>query len=183
MYTLEEYNLLKKKYGGYSSWSIWEDGNLHNTEIIDSSFKELNNNFVILGLNISGLLGSNSWNNFHNNTHSRKLYRACNHTELRGCYITDIFKDYPEPNSLKLKREISEEVINRNIIFFKNEMMDIKLNHESTFVVLGGLTAYYFDTFFKKHFNNKVIYFDHYSAYAKYTDVCWAEEFLKKISG
>ena len=85
------------------------------------------------------------------------------------------------PNSLKLKKEISEELINSNIIFFKNEMMDIKLHKESTFVILGGLTAYYFDTYFKKHFNNKVIYFDHYSAYAKYTDISWAEEFLKKI--
>ena len=52
------------------------------------------------------------------------------------------------PNSLKLKKEISEELINSNIIFFKNEMMDIKLHKESTFVILGGLTAYYFDTYF-----------------------------------
>lgn len=181
MYSEEVYKNLKQKYGGYSSWTIWNEEDVHDTSIIDRSFHELNSKFVILGLNISGVLSEKSWTNFHDNTHSRKIRYSCNHTELRGCYITDIFKDYPEANSLKLRKEISEDLIHQNVEFFKQEMKDIEIDEKTIFIVLGGLTKDYFNRYFKSHFANKVIYFDHYSAYAKYTDKGYAEEFLKTV--
>lgn len=181
MYSQETYENLKQKYGSYSSWAIWNEDDVHDTTIIDKHFSKLNSKYIILGLNISGVLGAKSWTNFHDNTHSRKLRYACNHSEFRGCYITDIFKDFPEANSLKVKQNISEELITHNVEFFKQEMKDININENSIFIVLGGLTKDYFNKYFKPYFQNKVIYFDHYSAYAKYTDQGWAEEFLKTV--
>lgn len=180
MYSKEYYENLKKKYGGYSSWAIWNEEDVYDTTIIDKNIFELNTRYIILGLNISGVLKDKSWSNFHDNTHSRKLRYSCNHTELRGCYITDIFKDFPEPNSLKLKQNISEDLILQNVEFFKQEMNDIQIDGKTIFIVLGGLTKYYFNKYFKPHFQNKVIYFNHYSAWG-YTDNKYTEEFLNSV--
>lgn len=122
MYSAEEYDSLKLKYGGFSSWALWDENKPHDTSIIDNNFHELHSRYVLVGLNISRVLDLPPWSNFHDNTHARKLRYACNRTLLRGSYITDLFKDLPEASSGKVKQLITSEVVSKNVSFFIEEM-------------------------------------------------------------
>jgi len=182
MYTRREYDHLLSRYGSYSSWAIWDDSDAHDTSIIDENIHELNPSFIFVGLNISRILSKPAWSNFHDNTHSRKLRYACNYTKLRGAYLTDLFKDLPEAKSSNLIKTLTENQIEDNVNFFLNEMGDIKLKSESQFIILGSAAAKYFDKYFKKHFANNVLYYDHYSAYNKYTDKEWVVGLWEKLN-
>jgi hypothetical protein len=181
MYSKDEYNALVSKYGLLSSWAIWNEENPENTLVIEENIDQLNCNYIFVGLNISRLIDLSAWRNFHDNTHARKLRYACNNTGLRGSYLTDLFKDLPEANSNKVKDILTTELINKNVDFFIQEMTDVQIGANSIFIILGSLTAQYFDRYYKQHFNNKVIYYDHYSAYAKYTDKEWVDGLWDKL--
>ena len=63
MYSDKEYMNLKQKYGGYSSWAIWNKEDLCDTEVISRSIKELNSNYVLLALNKSIDIDLYCWKN------------------------------------------------------------------------------------------------------------------------
>ena len=183
MYPNKEYLELVSKYGAYSSWAIWNHKNQKDSLIIDKNIEDLHSKFVLLGLNISKPLKGGYWINFRLGKHDRKLKYACNETLLRGSYITDIFKGIDEPNSGKLKDSLTNELINKNVNIFKQEMKDIKIDDETCFIVLGtpnSLLAQYFNKYFKQKYNNKVIYYYHYSYY-KLTDRQWVQGLWKKL--
>lgn len=184
MHTEEEYKKLVVKYGGYSSWAIWDYKDENILSVIDESYKELHSNYIFLGLNISKPLKDGNWKNFHGGRHDRKLKYACNDTQLRGSYITDLFKGIPEANSSRFINKLSKGIVDKNVSFFRQEMEDIKLSSKSIFIVLGvqnSRLAFYFDTYFKKYFNIKAIYYYHYSYY-RLTDKEWVAGLWNKLA-
>lgn len=181
MYTHQQYNDLKSKYGAYSSWAIWDYKIESDTSIIEKNFELLNTNYVLLGLNISAALSSKSWINFHGGKHDRKLKYACNDTELRGSYITDLFKDLPEAKSSNLKDQLTDEIIIENVKIFNQEMEDVQIHGKSQFIILGtqgSQVANMFNKYFAFMYNNPVKYYYHYSFYGL-TDQKWVEGFWK----
>ena len=183
MYTTEEYSKLTSKYGGYSSWAIWDNKVESDTSIIDRNVGELHSRFVFLGLNISRPLTENNWINFHGGKHDRKLKYACNDNKLRGSYLTDIFKGIDEPQSVKFKNMISDEIIQENVTRFHQEMDDIKIDKDTIFIILGtknSLLAQCFNDYFKKDLKNRIIYQYHHSYYG-ITDRQWVETLWNKV--
>lgn len=155
-----------------------------NTSVIRKHYEQLHSNYIFLGLNISGPLSGPPWCNFRNGKHDRKLKYACNDTELRGSYITDIFKYIEEPNSANLRTILTPEIIRENVDLFNQEMKDIGLKNESQFIVLGSpssLLAQCFNDYFKQGYKNPIIYYYHY-AYYRLTDKEWVTGIWKKLN-
>ncbi len=183
MYTIDQYRALTEKYGAYSSWAIWDANDPYSTALIDQNFEQLHSRFVLLGLNISRPLPGNAWSNFHDNTHAHKLKYTCNDTNLRGCYITDIFKGIVAARTEKFERLLTDQVIKENVSFFEQEMQDIQLAQESQLIVFGtphSLLARCFSEYFQPHFGNPVLYFYHY-AYYTLTDKEWVTGFWRQL--
>jgi hypothetical protein len=180
MYNLKQYKNIASNYGSYGSWAIWDYKNAKDTLVIDQNFEQLNSKFVFLGLNISRSINDRSWLNFHDNTHARKLKYACNNTILRGSYMTDIFKDLPEPNSNKIDSILTQELINKNVELFKKEMKDIGISDETIFIIFGKKAFEKFNKHFKNKLKNKIIYHRHYSS--RGTDREWVEGFWEKFN-
>jgi len=184
MYSKIEYEMLVLKYGSCSSWAIWDHKNENDLSVIDKNFNQLNSQYIFLALNISGLLKNDAWKNFHGGKHDRKLKYACNDTVLRGSYITDIFKGIPEVSSSRFEGLLTEEIINKNIDIFNQEMRDIKIGDSSKFVVLGvehSLVARCFQAYFRQSYKNSVIYYYHYSYY-RLTDKEWVTGLWRKLN-
>ncbi len=183
MYTIDEYNELKTKYGAYSSWAIWDYQKESDTSIIDKNYVELSTDYILLGLNISATLGKKLWVNFHGGKHDRKLKYACNDTKLRGSYLTDLFKGLPEAKSNKLKDKLTDEIINENVKIFNQEMEDVKIHSKSQFIVLGtqdSQIAKVFNKYFNHKYRNPIIYHYHYSFYG-ITDEIWVQGLWRKL--
>ncbi len=106
---------------------------------------------------------------------------ACNDTKLRGSYLTDLFKGIPEPSSAKLYRYIKQnpDVIDENVRFFKQEMLDIGINRDTIFVVLGKGVLPFYVNFFGSEFTNEYICYPHYASYG--TDKDWVEGLWKAV--
>lgn len=182
MYNYYEYKDLASKYGSYASWAIWDYRNASNTKIIDQNFDQLHSKYILLGLNISRPL-TNKWSNFHDNSHARKLKYACNDTKLRGSYITDLFKGIVKPRLTGLNKILTTKIIDENVDFFNQEMKDIKMNDKSQFIIFGtptSLIAQCFNNYFKHKYNNRIVYYYHYS-YFTLTDKEWVNGLWKKL--
>ncbi|MFC1625185.1 hypothetical protein ACFL15_02330 [Patescibacteria group bacterium] len=185
MYTLKEYIALTEKYGSSASWAIWDYKNEKDTSIIGQNRDQLHSRYILLGLNFSKETVTNKpWKNFHGGSiHDRKLKYACNDTELRGSFMTDIFRGIVETDSSKMKDIITDKIISKNVSFFNQEMMDIKINKESKFIVFGTPTSYLakcFNEYFKQGYTNNVIYHYHYSYYG-ITDEEWVKSLWEKL--
>lgn len=182
MYSLNEYNKLVLKYGSYASWAIWDYENESDSSIIEQNINKLHSRFVLIGLNISKSLKKQPWVNFHGGRHDRKLKYACNNTKLYGSYITDIFKDLPESNSNNIKNFLTDNIIKDSINFFNKEMIDVRANNNTQFIIFGmpnSFLARCFNTYFKQH-KNRIIYYYHYSYYG-ITDKKWVQGIWKKL--
>lgn len=180
MYSFDEYKNLDSNYGSFASWAIWDYKQPNDTSVIDQFRDQLNSRYVLLGLNMSRLLNRPAWFNFHDNTHARKIKFACNDTELRGSYMTDLFKDMIDSNSNNFKKSVTKEEIDRNVKLFNHEMIDIRINNDTQFIIFGALTLQYFDEYFKQGYKNRVILQRHYSS--RGTDKEWVESFWKKLN-
>jgi hypothetical protein len=178
-----DYETLKNRYSNHSSWAIWNPLNESDATVIEENKDDLNSKHVLLALNISENLENTPWINFHGGKHDRKIKYACNNTQLRGCYITDLFKRIPEKNSASIDKHLDEKIIEINVELFKEEMSDIGLTENSKFIVFGksgSKIANYFDKFFKPYFNNEVFYSYHYSYYG-ISDKEWVEAFWNTL--
>jgi hypothetical protein len=180
MYSADEYKQLLNSYGSYASWAVWDYEREANTDVIESSLKDLNSRYVLLGLNVSRSLTNIPWINFHGGKHDRKLKYACNDTELRGSYITDLFKDTPEVTASKLQQKLTDEKIAENVTCFIEEMRSVKLCDDSKFILFGQIASKYYIKYFKQHFNNSFIIVRHYSDYSK-SDQAWVAEFWQSL--
>jgi len=179
MYSQVEYQKLKKKWGMYSSWAVWNEDDQKDTSVIDNNFACLNTKVVFVGLNISKPLKTVPWSNFRTGRHDWKLMRACNTTSLKGSYLTDIFKGIPEADSVTFKRKVKDDLslIKKNVVKFHIEMRDVGVTKNTTFVLLGGLTSWFFSKYFKTQYpNNRILNYCHYSYYGGLTAKIWVEE-------
>ncbi len=180
MYSINEYNNLVSKYGSFASWAIWNYEDSKDTSIIDKNLDQLHSRYVLLGLNMSRLLNRPAWFNFHDNTHSRKVRYACNDNELRGSYMTDLFKDMIDPSSSNFEKNVTKKDIDANIKLFNQEMVDVKINEDTKFIIFGQSTFRFFNQYFKQDYGNEVISIPHYSS--RGTDKEWVEGFWKKLN-
>jgi hypothetical protein len=181
MFNLNEYNNLVLKYGEFASWAIWDYKDEKDCTIIPKNIDDLNSKYILLALNCSGSLRNELWANFRGGKHDRKIKYACNDSKLRGAYITDLFKGIEEPQSYIVKNLISDEVINKNVDLFKQEMDDIKISKNSKFILFGNLVTDYFNKYFKPYFNNEAYSYYHYSSYSM-SDKKWVEGFWKLLN-
>ncbi|MFA5080399.1 MAG: hypothetical protein WC472_02115 [Candidatus Paceibacterota bacterium] len=126
---------LKKEFGKYGSWALWDE-NGRITEIIEKpEFQSLiKPSIIFVGLNASmELLNLEDWINYHGEccrfgkikswkqTHASKLAEALREKEFEvfaGAYMTDIVKDDNNPNS----NNIAKEANLHNIELFENEL-------------------------------------------------------------
>ena len=53
MITKSKFEEIKKIYGLFSTWAIWDENNQSDTEIIENNIEKLHTNWIIIGLNIS----------------------------------------------------------------------------------------------------------------------------------
>lgn len=187
MYSTEKFNFLKDKYSRHASWAIWDEVDMTNTLVIEDNVNQLQSNYVLVALNFSTDADAiiEPWFNFHGGSkHDRKLRRACNNTELRGSYMTDLFKNVVEVKSTKLKNILTPEVIELNVNSFMQEMKDVELDDSSTFVVWGtenSDTAKFFSDYFRPNFDNKAVFYYHYSYYGM-TDEAWVKGLWSKLN-
>lgn len=137
MITLEKFNLIKEKYGCYSSWAVWADegdkpkSNVCYLSVLDpiinnALFAQLKPDIVLVGLNISRPLGEN-YINFHDSrpkANDYKLRFALRGTNYYGAYITDVIKNLEETKSPKVMNQLNKdpELELKNINVFKEEM-------------------------------------------------------------
>lgn len=137
MITEKTYEIMRKKYGGVSSWGIWAPegptprsgvGDLSVFEKID--VKDLGTGFVFVGLNVAGegkLKNVPDWGNFHSEYrthHDFKLRYALKDTKYWGSYFTDIIKLHPDSDGGNVMKYIKEHpnVLKENIISFEEEI-------------------------------------------------------------
>lgn len=181
MYHCKEYEKLKKEYGSYSSWAIWNEYDQEDTNVIEKNVEKLNTRYVFVGLNVSKKLKSPSWSNFHGGKHDRKLTYACSGNKLSGCYITDLFKDIPTTKECCLKAlvEWDPKILKKNIESFREEMKNIGVNEDTIFIILGNVTKEYFIKYFQDGHKNNPVYHRHYSSRGK--DVAWINELWGKL--
>lgn len=183
MYNSEEYKNLTSKYGSFASWAIWDYEKASDTAVIDQKFDQLHSKYVLLGLNVSRPL-TNTWSNFHDNSHARKIKYACNDTKLRGSYMTDMFKGIVKSRSAGFKEILTDKIISENVKLFNQEMKDVKINGDTVFIIFGtssSLLAQCFNKYFKQKYKNQIIYYYHY-AYFTFTDKEWVNGLWKKLA-
>ena len=133
------YEVLKKEYGLLSSWAIWTPpGNKPKSFTSDMSLfadedalcQKLNPNYVFVGLNASihNHKEVGVWSNFHSDDNRRqndyKLRFALLGTKFEGAYITDVIKNYPEPDSKKVAKFMRQNpnILAEHIEKFKQEI-------------------------------------------------------------
>lgn len=131
---------LKKEFGKYGSWALWDKGGGITSFINGNDFESLiKPNIIFVGLNANGKLRKD-WINYHSEccepgrvescwkrTHARKLADVLREKEfdaLRGAYMTDIIKDHYDANSGVVASEIKKDagLITKNLTLFENEL-------------------------------------------------------------
>lgn len=180
-----QYQKLRRKYGKYSSWAIWNEKDEADSTIIDSHFEELNAKHVFVAHNTSGdYVRDGPWPNFRGWKHDRKLKFACNDTALRGSYLTDLFKGIKEVNSRNVQNYLTPEVVTENVSLFLEEISDIGTTKKTVYVILGVRNSEVGKQF-RSHFLDKlgevnVKYYTHYSNYSL-TDEKWVTGLWKEL--
>ena len=177
-----EYARLKNLYGKCSSWAVWNPEQQADASIIKDYLDKLHTRYVFCGLNISKPLSGVSWQNFHGGKHDRKLMQACNITELRGSYLTDIFKYVPTGTAKELRKHLKKKennhLIAENVEDFIEEMANLKANSGTTFILLGNDVERYFNAHFKSKMKyHDVIKYRHYAS--RGTDEAWVAGLLE----
>lgn len=139
--TRDHFDLIREKYGYYSSWAIWADadgkpksniGDLHifDVDTNPSVLSELKPHIVFVGLNISRGLIHEPLANFHDSRPRGtdfKIRHALKGTEYWGAYMTDLFKDLDEKDSKNVQKLVknSPSLVDENINFFRQEIADV----------------------------------------------------------
>ncbi|HEY8784354.1 MAG TPA: hypothetical protein VIM16_22190 [Mucilaginibacter sp.] len=188
-YSSIEFKNLESKYGEVSTWAIWEHSKYRimekSVKCIAENLTLLHSKYVLIGLNASRKIEGEKWNNFRGGRHDRKLKYALNDTDLRGAYMTDLFKEIVNPKSVDFYNYIKTngEFIMKNVLSFKQEMSDIRISPETTFIIWGtenSLTARLYKQHFEIHFSDiKTIYHKHYSS--RGFDKDWVESIWRTL--
>ena len=180
MISKDRYEILKARYGDVSSWAIWKEpgqsprSNTGDMSVFDHPdlLEVLNPNIVFVGLNASSTHGSRRdgrwypWMNFHSDyarQNDYKLRYALMGTPLWGAYITDVIKRYPEVDSSKVRKMLSNEpdFVRKNV----NDLLEEIHILTPDLPVLAALGEYTY-SILKKNLPDyyKIIPLWHYSA-------------------
>ena len=174
---ITKYNQLNKYEA--SSFTIWkgetrDKNGIGNSCIFEGSqlnttLKELNENYIFIALNPSNNVVRNDDLSFHNSAYNSKDYKLCyalKGTKYWGSYITDIFKgyfetdsnmieDYIKNNPSKVEEDI--KILNEQIGLIKPERI----------IVLGNKTYKYAQEYLNDY-KDIMITIPHYSDYSHY---------------
>ena len=149
----EQFDFIKYKYGHWTSWAIWSEvgdtpkSNVGDLSIFngDDFLKDLNLNFVLVGLNISRGDVKFPLGNFHDSRTEATDYKirfALKDTIFWGSYMTDIIKDFSEKDSGKMMSYLRSNKLfeDNNLEIFKNELKDLGSSNPT--IVAFGNDAY-----------------------------------------
>ena len=149
----EKFEFIKYKYGHWTSWAIWSEvgdtpkSNVGDLSIFngDDFLKDLNLNFVLVGLNISRGDVKFPLGNFHDSRTEATDYKirfALKDTIFWGSYMTDIIKDFSEKDSGKMMSYLRSNKLfeNNNLEIFKSELKDLGSSNPT--IVAFGNDAY-----------------------------------------
>ena len=137
-----EYNengkLVEDVYGkpiNFASWGNWKERTpdskrTSNLEFSDELLQGLQPNIVFCGLNVSTYVERGNWNNFHKKDDSgnSNLRDSIIGTRLRGAYLTDLIKFYPETDSDEVEKHFKNNKgeLERHAEWFVEEMIQLK---------------------------------------------------------
>jgi hypothetical protein len=136
--------------GKFSSWAIWEKKNIN--EFIEKNVDKLKGNIVFVGLNFGKEVEPwEDWQNFYG---VERLIDLLSGTDFEGAYMTDIIKNYHEPDSGKALKYLKKhkKIIEENIIFFFEEIALLKAPNIEMYLFGGGV-EYIFKKYVMKHKN------------------------------
>ena len=128
--------LVEDVYGkpiNFASWGNWKEPDskvTSNLEFSDELLQGLQPNIVFCGLNVSTDVEPGNWNNFHKKDDSgnSNLRDSIIGTRLRGAYLTDLIKFYPETAGEKVKNHFKNNKgeLERHAEWFVEEMIRLK---------------------------------------------------------
>ena len=105
--TIQKFQEIKENYGHYASWAIYSDTEIYDLSKFhdDDIHKQVNPTVVFLGLNVSGQ-ELDTFSNFHGTKNSqyqslrfaKRIREVFVNTQYYGGYMTDIIKDFEEPD-------------------------------------------------------------------------------------
>ena len=145
---------LKKKFGKYGSWALWnEDGSIVSLINKDNFEFLIKPNIIFMGLNASyDLRKTFDWMNYHfikdkensswKKEHCRKLAEVLQEDEFgmfKGAYMTDIIKSHYDSDSDIIARKIDKDktIIEESKQSFKKEMELLsKISESDKFLVI-----------------------------------------------
>jgi hypothetical protein len=172
----ETFNIVRDKFKYQGSWAIWgnfgerpkdnmDDLTIFANENLKNTLKQLHLNYVLVGLNISTSAIVEPLSNFHGkNGDVFKLRYAISETKLWGSYMTDILKDFPEPQSnlvaRKLRSDEGVHIENKNIETF-NEELNLIGAENAKLVALGDLV---YNILIRNYDSNRIIKIPHYAS-------------------
>ena len=132
------FNNLKQKYGGHSSWAVWEEqtdkpkSNMEDLSIFENEeiLETLNPEIILVALNFSVDKEIKTWENFHGkNGEVYKLRYALKNTPLWGAYMTDIIVGHVDPSANSMMRYLKDhpDLVIENIKRFENEINNLNV--------------------------------------------------------
>lgn len=185
------FNYVKENFGLFASWAVWSEvvdrpkSNMGDLSIFENpqltdTLKILNNKFILVGLNISTIDIKIPLSNFHGeNGEVYKARFALKDTPLWGGYMTDIIKDFKEPDSTKIVKFLKNnpDFITTHIDNFCNELTSISA--EDPILVAFGNDVY---SILQKFFSDEyqIIKIPHYAA--RYGKEKYRENVLSQLS-
>ena len=137
-YKFENGKLVEDVYGkpiNFASWGNWKKRTSYskvtsNLEFSDELLQGLQPNIVFCGLNVSTDVEPGNWNNFHKKDDSgnSNLRDSIIGTRLRGAYLTDLIKFYPETDSGKVESHFKNKngELECHAGWFVKEMIQLK---------------------------------------------------------
>lgn len=153
MITKEMFENIRNKYGDYSSWAIWQEGNnsifnkdkqsIFDPDRIDLT--ELKPNIVLVGLNVSRPLTDGDFCNFHDARPQSKdsiLRNILNKPPFRGAYMTDIVKGVQNAKSSEVVKILNKTIGAKEKIIkaFEDELNCLGV--QNTLIVAFGNDAH-----------------------------------------
>lgn len=182
----ETFDYVKDKHGLFASWAVWPDpgikpkSNMEDLSIfmppkLKDTLSVLHNNYILVGLNISTKEIRIPLSNFHGqNGEVYKARAALRDTPLWGSYMTDILKDFQEPDSSKVEKSIKTDpsLVIPHLDFFREEVALLG-NRNVTLVAFGRITYSILSDHLSAEFNIETI--DHYAVRSS------AEKYREKV--
>jgi hypothetical protein len=178
MITKIQFDEIKLKFGDCASWAIYADqgvnpkDNVGDISLLDPEknpglLEDLNPNYVLVGLNISGRI-KRPLANFHSSDSMSQDYKirdGIKDTPFWGAYMTDIIKDFEQKCSGKMMQYLrcNKEFESENIQLFLEEISILGAHKPK--IIAFGKDAY---SILKRNLPDFDIYkVPHYSAYLR----------------